>query len=178
MTSTLVVEDGTGIATADSYISSADAVTYLGTRGDTTFAALDQTAQDNALRVATDFMLGEYRFKWAGYRFNTVQSLDWPRIYVPITDAALMGFGQGYPLYYDYNIVPLPVAQACADLALKSLTTPLDPDIEQGQTMVKVGPISVSYDKFSNRAVFYRAVYGKLRPYLLGQGQRNTVIRT
>jgi hypothetical protein len=176
MASTLVVEDGTGIVNADSYCSSAFAVTYLGTRGDTTFAALSQAAQDNALRLATDYMLGEYRYKWAGYRFGLTQSLDWPRSYVPIVDVAF-GYGPA-PSYYAFDIVPLPVAQACADLALKSLSGLLAPDIEQGQTMVKVGPISVQYDRYSNRATFYRAIQNKLRPYLLGQGGRNVIVRT
>lgn len=172
----LVVEDGSQVPNAESYITVADAATYLTSRGDATFAALEQTQQENALRQATDFLVAEYRYKWNGYRRGIIQNLDWPRQYVPILDVA---FGYGpFPTYYDFNTVPLVVQQACAALALKSLSGPLAPDIEQRQNMVKVGPISVEYDKYSPQATFFRAIYGMLRPYLIGTGGKTAVVRT
>jgi hypothetical protein len=174
----LIVEDGTGLPNAESYISIADAITYLTSRGDATFAAAILAAQEAALRNATDFMVAQYRFGWGGYRFNTVQNLDWPRIYVPITDAAAMGFGQGYPLYYPFNAVPLPVAQVCADLALRALTAPLSPDVPRVKKSVQIGPLKVDYDSNYSVTPTFVAVLNKLAPYLTGQGMQTRLIRT
>ena len=50
----LVVEDGTGKADAESYISVADADTYHSNRGNTDWAALTTTEKEQLLRGATD----------------------------------------------------------------------------------------------------------------------------
>ena len=65
----IVVEDGTGKSTAESYISVADASTYHTARGNTAWAALTTDAlREAALRKATDFMRQVYRSRWQGYK--------------------------------------------------------------------------------------------------------------
>jgi hypothetical protein len=65
---TLTVEDGTGKADAESYISVADADTYFTARNNATWAALSTSDKEAALRKATDYMLQAYRVRWAGMR--------------------------------------------------------------------------------------------------------------
>src|SRR5665213_1978998 len=118
-------------------MSVADASAYLTSRGNTTFAAAATVDQENALRNATDFMVAQYRYMWAGFRRGIIQNLDWPRSYVPILDVAF-GYGPA-PQYYDFASVPLPVQQACADLAVRALAGDLSPDVARLENSVSVG---------------------------------------
>lgn len=173
----VVVEDGTGKANADSYISEADAISYLALRGNTTFAAASAANQAAALRNATDFMVAAYRYRWAGYRFGLTQNLDWPRSYVPITDVAF-GYGPA-PSFLPFDAVPIPVQQTCADLAVRALVGPLLPDIARIKRAVTVGPIKVDYDPYASAVTVFAAVANKIAPYLIGQGSgRVQAIRT
>lgn len=176
MSSTLIVEDGTQVASADSYVSSVEAATYLTTRGDTTFVAAKDTQKDQALRSATDYMLGAFRYRWSGYRVGTVQSLDWPRIYVPITDI-IQGYGYGATFYAE-NVVPVQVRQACADLAVRALVGDLAPDIDPVIRSVKTGPVTVEYDPYGVPFTVYRAILAKLAPLFTGNGGSVQIVRT
>ena len=65
----LEVEDGTGKATAESYISVVDASTYFTARAVTAWAALASDAlREAALRKATEYMIATYRDRWQGVR--------------------------------------------------------------------------------------------------------------
>src|SRR4051794_18796289 len=115
----LIVEDGTGLAGAESYISVVDATAYHAARGNTSWASLaSDTVREQLLRKATAYMVQVYRAAWAGYRFSTTQALDWPRSYVPIPDA-LGGYGS-IPAYLAWTVVPNDVKNACAELALRA----------------------------------------------------------
>lgn len=78
----LVIEDGTGKADAESYVSVADADTYLTARYPNTLAwfALAEGAKEQALRLATDYVDTEYTGRWIGTRKTSTQALEWPRI--------------------------------------------------------------------------------------------------
>lgn len=178
-TTTLIVEDGSVVANAQSYISVSAADAYLKGRGETTFAAAQLSDQENALRAATYYMVSEYRYRWAGFRYSVLQNLDWPRSYVPITDISTMGYGGDFLSYVNFNVVPVEVQQACADLAVRWLaTSDLAPDIERRERSVKVGPLAVEYDPYSTQVTIYRAVETKLSPYFVGHGQRTSIVRT
>lgn len=173
---TLIVEDGSQVFNAESYITVANAITYLTSRGNTSFAAAVTADQENALRNATDFMVAQFRYRWAGYRRGIVQNLDWPRQYVPVLDVAF-GYGPA-PSYLAFDIVPIPVMQACADLAVRALVGDLAPDIDRIEKSVAVGPIKVEYDPNQPAGTTFVAVITKLDPFLVGQGQRTTLVRT
>lgn len=172
----LVVEDGSVVPNADSYVSIANAIAYLTSRGEKTFAQADTPSQEAALRNATDFMVSVYRNRWAGYRKNLAQPLDWPRSYVPINDVA-QGYGPG-ATWYDASSVPPEVQQACASLAVRALVGPLSPDVARVLKNVKIGPISVEYDPNAAVVATYVAVTTRLRPYLAGNGMLTTLVRT
>jgi len=156
----IIIEDGTGLATAEAYISVADASTYFTARAVTTWAALATDAiREAALRKATDYMVATYRNRWQGVRKTEDQALCWPRYDVVV---------EGYLV--DDDSVPEIIKRACAELALKAATAELNPDLKQGKLSVTVGPIKTDYDKNSPQQKRYRAIDAMLAPYLKAGG--------
>jgi hypothetical protein len=167
----LVVEDGTGLPNAESYISVADADARHTSLGNTawTDASVTTAQKEAALRKATIYMLQAYRQRWTGYRAKVVplQALDWPRYGVEVDH---------FPVHYD--IVPADVANACADLALKALSSDLAPDLTQGVIREKVGPIETEYNRGAPQYTRYRAIDMMLAPYLTGGSSRAALVRS
>lgn len=82
MAITLVVEDGTGLATANVYDLSSAAETWLSDRGYTQFAAGTSTEKDRALLQATEMHEHYWQGTVSGYGVPTGgddQALLWPR---------------------------------------------------------------------------------------------------
>ena len=95
----LIVEDGSIVTGAESYISVADASTYHTARGNAAWAALASDAvREQCLRKATDYMEQVYRSRWQGCRVGETQALSWPRYDVEV---------EGYAV--DSDIVPTEV---------------------------------------------------------------------
>lgn len=78
---TLILEDGTGLATANSYGSVAEADTYFADRPtqNTTWAAKSTAEKEEALILATSYLDAEYGADWIGRKQSLEQALDWPR---------------------------------------------------------------------------------------------------
>lgn len=155
----IIIEDGTGKADAESYISVADATVYHGARGNAGWAALaSDTVREQLLRKATEYMLQVYRDAWKGSRVKNSQALDWPRA------------GVSRDTHYDVaiNVVPVEVARACAELALKANSETLAADLERGILREKIGPLDTTYDRSSPQYKRFRAVDMMVRPYLTG----------
>lgn len=172
----IIVEDGTGLSTAETYCTVAEATTYFSNIGNAAWAALASDAvREQSLRKAVAFMLGRYRSRWAGYRKTTTQALDWPRSLVPIKDAPDL-YG-GSDSYYDDASVPAAVKNACASLALRAASATLLADQTRTKKSVTVGPISTVYDDFSSQAVQYVEVDAMLAPYLKTSGNQAVMIR-
>lgn len=147
-------------AGADSYCSVADADAYHAARGNAAWALLGTTAKEQALIRATDYM-GAYAGSWKGTRVSSTQTLDWPRAGAVVN---------GYEV--DWQIVPAPVANACAVLALKASAGDLAPDLGPQKQSVKVGPIETTYTQGTRQGTKYSAVDSMLAPYLgAGAGQ-------
>lgn len=172
----IIVENGSGLPTAESYISVADATTYFTSINNTLWAALASDAvREACLRKATAFMIGRYRPKWNGTRKSTTQALDWPRSLVPIKDAPDL-YG-GADSYYDDASVPIPVAQACASLALRAASAELLADQSRTISSVTVGPISTTYDPVSQQDKKYKEIDAMLRPFLRTGGNQVEMVR-
>lgn len=172
----IIVEDGTGLSTAETYCTVAEATTYFSNIGNAAWAALASDAvREQCLRKATFFMLGRYRARWAGTRKTTTQALDWPRSLVPIKDAPDL-YG-GSDSYYDDASVPAAVKNACASLALRASTTTLLADQTRTKKSVTVGPISTVYDDYSSQATQYVEVDAMLTPYLKSTGNQAQMVR-
>lgn len=156
----LIVEDGTVVAGAESYITVADASAMHTSLGNAAWAALtSDTIREQCLRKATSYMEGQYRQRWAGYRKLTTQALDWPRSFVPLSDAYYAG------QYVSDTSVPNEVKFACAELALKASTGDLLADLSQQVIRKKVASIEIEYDKYSSQSKRYPAIEAMLSPY-------------
>lgn len=161
----LIVESGTGLASAESYCSVAFATQYHADRGNAAWAALaSDTLREQYLRRATEYMVAVYRQLWKGYRAYQVQALDWPRAYCPIPD--VVGGTGSFSVYVPMNEVPVVVQRACAELALRAITADLLGDLEQATIREKVGPLEVEYDPNSPQRKRYPQVDRLLKPFL------------
>lgn len=167
----LIVEDGTIVAGAESYISVANADSYHDKRGN---SAWDAVADKEAmLRRATDYMVQNYRASWKGVRVSANQALDWPRSAVYLQGTSI------YPeTALSSSVVPLEIQNACAELALRAAAEDLNPDLDRAVVSETVGPISTTYDAHSAQKKRFLAVDAMLRPYLKSSGPCADVVRT
>lgn len=171
----LEVEDGTGKADAESFISVADATAYHAARGNASWAALaSDTEREQYLRKATDYIGQVYGQRWAGARVTDEQALDWPRDLVPRPETVT---GE---LYWPDDEVPVAVRNACAELALKAIDGDLAPDVERTTKREKLGPLEVEYSDAAAPFTLYRAIDNMLAPFLnsAGSGAFRQVVRT
>jgi len=160
---TLIVEDGTGLAGAESYVSVADADAYHAGRDNTAWAAISTTAlKEAALRRATDY-LGGFAERWKGYRLTETQALDFPRCNVPKP-------GTGGASYYGSSEVPAPLVKACCELALRASAGDLSEDTGQEIIREKVGQLETEYQPGSRAGSKFPAVDSLLGPLLTGSG--------
>jgi hypothetical protein len=97
---TLVVEDGTGLANANTYASVEEFTTFMTDRGETTIAEADEDQKEVALIKSADYMMQKYRMLWKGSRAQTDQRLDWPRRGVDVPDFF-------DPFFRDLSNIPL-----------------------------------------------------------------------
>lgn len=108
MAVTLVLEDGTGISGANSYVSVAEADDILSVNSVqyATWTALTSTEKDTLLVWASDYL--DSHVDWNGYKQVETSGLRWPRNCVYDVDGILVAD----------DIVPLRVKQATAQLAI------------------------------------------------------------
>lgn len=88
----LIVEDGSIVANADSYISLADAKSFLENYYSeyddeaAAFLGYGTTRQEIILRRACYDLDRKYRKRWKGFKRVQTQALDWPRVDVADED--------------------------------------------------------------------------------------------
>jgi hypothetical protein len=159
----LIVEDGTGLSNAESFISVADATAYHLANGNK--AAWSEVAgeltKEAMLRQATTYIQNRYFAKWCGYPVVSTQKLDWPRTGVLFRNGGFVAS----------TSVPSEVKAACAELALRAASAPLMPDGEPAVVHEKIGPIEVRYEPFTTPADPYAAIDALLAPFLLPGSQ-------
>ncbi len=138
---TLIVEDGTGLTTANAYATLAFVDLYHRDRGNTTWTGA-QSAKQTAIILATEFIDRNFGSQFHGRRVKRdpqgvgVQALEWPREGV---------FDDEDDLEILDTVVPSDVENAMAELALVSITEGLYPDPGEppvASKSVKVGRIS------------------------------------
>jgi len=143
----LIVENGTIVSGAESYMSVAEADTYFANRGNSTWAALTTTEKEVALRLGCDYMEANYSTRWCGEKVSETQPLSWPRSGTFLAN----------------NVVPDVVKRANAELAVRSTSSSLQADQSQAVKEETVGPISVVYQDGSRSSVTYPAVNNMLQ---------------
>lgn len=128
----LTVEDGTGLANADSFASLEAFNAYLADFGYTTDAT--DAAKEVALRKASQFIDTGWIFY--GQKLRLAQALAWPRWGAEDRD--------GYDILSD--VVPSAVVEATCELAFHALTSSFDRDANAANVKrEKIGEIETEY---------------------------------
>lgn len=124
----LIVENGTGLADADAYISVSEADAYHTSYGNDAWADLTDPQKEIAIRRATQYIDANFRFR--GVKKFVAQRLEHPRV--------------GYA---DREVWPeVALSQATAELALRASAGPLLDDAESEVILREVvGPIRTDY---------------------------------
>lgn len=124
-----VVEDGTVVANANSFVTLAYADAYFLDRAITAWTGV-QAVKESALIRATDYV--NNRFNFLGTKYDEDQTLEFPRVYADSEDAEM----------------PDKLLKATCEYALRALTATLAPDpvtdttgLQVQSKMTKVGPI-------------------------------------
>lgn len=148
----LIVETGTGLADAESYLTVADFKGYCDKRG-LSYDGQSDTVIEQKLRIATGYIDTVKRYK--GQRLLSEQALEFPR--ANLTDWGGLAVAG----------VPGRVKQACAELAFKAFTENLYVDLDRGGmvTSQSVGPMSVSYSDKAPVGKSYMTAMKLLEPY-------------
>ncbi len=166
----LVTEDGSGLANAEAYVSTAYVDSHLDLRGNTLWVTLTETQKEAAIRRATDYLEQTYGEAFAGMPVNDTQALSWPREYAP-RQLSLTSTSR----YWPKTEVPAPLKKACAELAFKAAAGELAPDVGQQIKSESVGPISTVYQDGSSSVVRYRAIENILAPLLKNAGSSMSI---
>jgi hypothetical protein len=144
----LIVEDGTGLSTAESYQSVADWKLYAEKQG-YDYEALSASEDEDietALRRGTNAIDARVRGRLNGaYPYTTTQALLFP----------IYGGYDAYGNAIAYDSVPRQIVQATAEAAWRELQTPgsMAPDVAAGSRVVKrtkVGPLEKEYAVFGS----------------------------
>lgn len=137
-----VVEDGTGVAGANSYVSVAYADEYFADRGRTDWAGTDAVKQGKLIE-ATDYIETLYARRFIGEMADPAQPLSWPRT----------GTGDYLDVAFADDEIPEVLKKACCQYAIQALLKgPLlpAPEVQASgfavvTTREAVGPIETEY---------------------------------
>lgn len=156
---TLVPEDGTARADANTFASDGEFVAYCSTRG-LAPVSVDADTRAVALIQAADYLANEERYHWRGNRVKDDQALPWPR------QGAIILYGSGTTLAS--NVIPTAIKNAQCQIAFRALSAAVQPDLERGGGIASVsaGPVSVSYREDAMRETLIQVAQGLLKPYL------------
>lgn len=151
----LIVEDGSIVAGANSYASVADADAYFADRANAAWAALTTPQKQAALIQAGDYLEATYATAWKGDRVSADQPMSWPRVGV---------IAYGYELPADG--VPETLQRANIELAVRASSGPLAKDEGQRVKRRKVDVLETEYSEYSSAQTTYTAVSRMLAAYL------------
>lgn len=149
----MIVEDGTGLSKADSYVSVKLADDYYASRSESAWEDIDSEIKESLLIKATDFV--DCSFEWNGVRKTQSQGLKFPRKQLVDSDGL------------EVEGVPIAVKQAVIIAALlfhKEGELFKEGDENGDVVSERVGSISYTYDTSSKKdTTVYDAINTRLR---------------
>lgn len=153
----LIVEDGSIVTGANSYVSTTDLTTYATARGVTLVADEEQL-----LIKAMDY-IESLRFK--GVKRTQDQALQWPRINVVIDNYT-----------FDSDAIPQELINGQCEVAI-AIDQDLDPlaNIERSTKKEKVGPLEVEYSDSAASYTINRKIMNALWKLITG-GSRGNIL--
>lgn len=151
MAITFLVEDGTGLDTATSYISLADANDYFAklasSSDNNSWSAIGDEEKEGALMKASRFLDQKYHGKWKGIKVRREQNLAWPRQDVYIENGEY---------WVDSTVVPDGIKYATCIYALRSTTNDLAPTLDEEAGIVResvsVGPLKETIEYLGSKS--------------------------
>lgn len=148
----IVVEDGTVVSGANSYVTEAELTTYATNRGVTISGT-----NSELLYKAMDYLEGQ---SFIGIKYSEAQPLQWPREQVWI---------DGY--YIERTIIPteLKNAQMIIALAIDAGYDPLS-TIERSTKRETVDVVTVEYMDNASAAEIIRSIPNALKKLVMGYG--------
>ena len=146
---TIIVEDGSIVAGANSYISQADLVDFAAARGVTLTGDTEQL-----LIKSMDYIEG-YRAKFKGLKLTSDQPLQWPRSSVYVDNYLLAN-----------DVIPAELINAQAMAAIETDTNDLLASTGQAVKSEKVDVIEVVYQDGSESRNYFTKVQTYLAPVL------------
>lgn len=168
----MIVEDGSLVAGADSYVSLAFAATYMPT---TAYAAawlgLTDGVRENLLIRATRAL--DALVVWKGYPVTSTQGVQWPRQNVPPVVAPGDINWLTENSYYPSNTVPLQVKQAACEYAGMNINADRLADVQgAGLHSVSVGKgaVAIEFNNETAPGALGRLIPGLLAPFTDGVG--------
>jgi hypothetical protein len=140
----------------DVYVDVEGADAHHAALGQSDWPAADQAARESALRKATVYLDGRYR--WVGLLSDLNQPLGWPRIGAYDSEGRYL------------TGIPDKLKKACAELARHALTEHLSPPLDRGGRVVSetVGSVSMQYAEDAPAGRTYPAVDLLLRGLVRG----------
>lgn len=160
----IIVEDGSGLADANSYTDEATLDDYTDARG----IVLSSGDAEAALIRASIAIDARYANSYPGYRKSgRDQGLQWPR-------SAAYDIG-GWLIRDDQ--VPLEIIQATCEAAIRELADPnsMMPDLERGGGIesIKAGSVSITYAANASSKTTFTLIDGIINNILSGMGGSN-----
>ena len=161
----LIVETGSIISGADSYVSRASAVTFLDNfygeydEEAAAFLGVSTSKQNILLRRAAYDLDRKYRLHWKGIKIQQDQSLDWPRYDVVDEDG----------WWVPPDTVPLRVQRAQVEIAKRlAVDTAIFEDRDRGGLVQseKVDVIAISYFASAPAATLFEGLDAVLKGLL------------
>ena len=157
-----IVEDGTGLANANSFASVDEFKQYWSDRGSDLSAYADAQIEQNLVK-ATQYI--DKNFRYIGMKPSSTQALNWPRWYAYSEEG------------YVYSGVPKDIISATCEASLLSLQgLSLFASSESGiaEKTENVGPVETTYKYQStqNGRVAYQAVQIYLKDLIRSKSHR------
>lgn len=160
---TLIVENGSGVANANSYLDAPSFKALATARGETAAAALTDAAVEILLVKAMDY-LSQFTDRWRGSKANATYALPWPRSNVYLYGVAL-----------DADVIPNELVMAQYELALAANSVDLMPTTGVGGFVVmeKIGPLETRWSEGAGERTVptLRRVDMWLTPLIASYGQ-------
>lgn len=149
----MVIEDGTGLSNAQSYVNTSFVDSYFDLRGST------YASSDADIIKAMDYIEAIYGESFKGDKLVSTQALSFPRLIDGV------------------NTYPTAVKNAACELAYRASLGTLLIDVDQRTVKEKVGSIEVSYAEYADQKKQYPIVGALLNPYLDGSSVSHKVSR-
>lgn len=159
---TFIVEDGTGLSNANTYVSIAEADAYLEEFGTpATWAAATEEQKRIACKKATRYM--DLHYVWAGTRRVVDQALGFPQVGIEDRDGNVVSC----------ESVPVKAKQCCIYLASRVIEGDDLMAVEETEASIKrkkdvIGPLTeeVEYTGGETPAIFYPIADGLVEEFV------------